>query len=63
MKFKIPIRWMVSAQVEVEATTLDEAIADVRENPTKVGVPVDHLDDSLCVDEITARELAFDVPG
>lgn len=68
-KFTIPVWWAVKADVEVEAESLEEAIAEVRKDPMRVKTAATifgntefagDVDDPLSVDEILARELAYD---
>jgi hypothetical protein len=49
--FKIPVFWMMSATIEVQADNLEEAREKVLNNPGDTSEFEDYIDDSMTIDE------------
>lgn len=56
MKFKLPVQWMMTADMEIEADTLSEAIAKAGDAPLPDG---EYLDSSFEVNHEVLNEEGY----
>lgn len=57
MKFKIPVNWIMSSYVNVEANSLDEAIEVAQYQWAELPVNGEYIDDSFDVNIQCAEEM------
>lgn len=55
--FKIPVYWTESAEIDVEANTLEEAIEIVQFQHEELPKEHEYIDGSFVVDDEVAKEL------
>jgi len=56
-KYKVYVEWTVTSTVEVEASSLDEAILEVENNDSLIPTEGDYLDGSLDINYEVSRYL------
>lgn len=56
-KYKVYVEWVVTSTVEVEADSLDDAIAEVDYNDSLLPVEGEYLSGSLMINHEISREL------